>query len=58
MPDITMCHGKECPFKETCYRFTAESDNPQSYFLSIPLTYKEDTDEYSCEYYWNNNEIT
>ena len=42
MPDITMCEGKECPIKETCYRHTADP-NPyrQSYFMEIPYNLKE-----------------
>lgn len=47
MPDITMCHGGECPQKGTCHRHVARP-NPyrQSYFVDPP--YKEDG---TCEYY-------
>jgi hypothetical protein len=47
MPDITMCSGKDCPLKETCYRYTAKpSEYRQSYFLSPPNKGKK------CDYYW------
>ena len=32
MPDITMCHGENCPLKEKCYRYTAK---PNRYFQSF-----------------------
>jgi len=31
MPDITMCQNHKCPKRETCYRYTAEPSNWQSY---------------------------
>lgn len=47
MPDITMCAGKDCTLKETCYRHTATpSEYHQSYFLNPPI--KED----KCDHYW------
>ena len=48
MPDITMCHGDNCPQKENCYRFMATA-NPyrQSYFVEVP--FKEDGE---CDHYW------
>ena len=50
MPDITMCHGGDCPHKEKCYRFTANADELyQSYFVDPP--YKDG----KCEYYWGEN---
>jgi hypothetical protein len=47
MPDITMCYGLDCPFKNKCYRHTA-SPNPfwQSYFTEPPM---KDGD---CPYYY------
>jgi len=34
MADITMCEGKGCESKNTCYRFTAKpSKFRQSYFI-------------------------
>lgn len=49
MPDISMCTGKECPIKNTCYRYIARpSEYRQSYFMSPP--YKPDG---SCESHVN-----
>jgi hypothetical protein len=48
-PDITMCKGEGCPFKEGCYRFTAKPSDYQSYFMSPPFT------KDSCEMYWGEN---
>ena len=48
MADITMCSGEDCPLKESCYRFTAESNEfRQSYFLTPPFDGK--TCEKYCE---------
>ena len=50
MADITMCEGKGCDVKNTCYRFTAKpSKFMQSYFIATPIKDK------GCEYYWNTN---
>ena len=50
MPDITMCSGEGCPFKEKCYRFTAKpSEYWQSYFIDPPI--KDD----KCDHYWGDN---
>jgi hypothetical protein len=47
MPDITMCPGTNCPYKETCYRFTAKpSEYWQSYFIEPPFKDGE------CDMYW------
>ncbi|MDD4070065.1 MAG: hypothetical protein PHF05_06400 [Candidatus Izemoplasmatales bacterium] len=46
MPDITMCEDKECPNKDKCYRYLAESSDYQSYFTETPRVDNE------CEYYW------
>ena len=49
MPDITKCQGKDCPFKNHCYRFVSEAnDLYQSYFSELP--YNKETD--SCAYLW------
>jgi hypothetical protein len=46
-PDITMCPGTNCPYKESCYRFTAKpSDYMQSYFMKPPIK------EGKCDMYW------
>jgi hypothetical protein len=47
MPDITMCKGTDCPYKETCYRHTAKScEFWQSYFIEPPIK------DGKCEMYW------
>ena len=47
MPDISMCHGKDCPLKESCYRFTATPDKYwQAYFGGAP--FEQDG---KCPYY-------
>ena len=49
-PDITMCKGTNCPYKESCYRYTAEpSEFMQSYFIEPPI--KDGT----CKMYWGDN---
>lgn len=38
MPDIAMCTGVGCKYKESCYRFVAKpSENRQSYFKEPPI---------------------
>lgn len=47
--DITKCNGKDCPLKESCYRYTAsKSLRWQSYFAVTPYDFKEGT----CKHYW------
>lgn len=46
MPDIAMCEDKECPRKETCYRFKAKPCEYQTYFLHSPREHDK------CDYYW------
>ena len=38
MTDITMCKSRNCPLRETCYRYTA-APNPyrQAYFTNEPI---------------------
>ena len=51
MPDITMCIGRDCVKKHTCYRFTAfPNEHWQSYFVGVP--YKGE----GCTYYWKMEE--
>ena len=50
MPDITMCPGTNCPYKETCYRYTAKPDEYwQSYFMEAPIK------DGKCDMYWGDN---
>lgn len=46
MPDITMCRGTDCPYKEGCHRFTAKPSDYQSYFYTPPIK------DGKCDYYW------
>lgn len=39
MSDITMCEGIECPIRKKCFRFRAESDWMQHYFIKTPYEY-------------------
>jgi hypothetical protein len=46
-PDITMCMGTDCPYKEGCYRYTAKpNEYMQSYFMTPPFK------DGKCEMYW------
>jgi hypothetical protein len=48
MPDISMCWGKECPFKESCYRYVAKpNEYRQSYFVEPPYRVVEGM----CEFF-------
>lgn len=50
MPDITMCSGKDCPFRDQCYRYTAKpSEYQQAYFSEPPIK------DGKCDYYWGEN---
>ena len=46
MVDITKCKGDSCPRKEDCYRFTAEADTWQSWFVVPPF------DGDKCDMFW------
>lgn len=47
MPDITMCKGKGCKKRESCYRYVAKPDRFQSYsaFEFLIVNGK-------CDWYW------
>jgi len=49
MSDITMCKGTNCPFKESCYRFMANPEEYQSYFVEPPIK------DGKCTMYWGEN---
>jgi hypothetical protein len=49
MPDITLCFGKDCPYKDNCYRYTAKPDEYQAYFSNPPIK------DSKCDYYWGPN---
>jgi len=46
MPDISMCTGKDCKVKESCYRFTA---TPSDYWQSYVMPEVKDG---KCDLYW------
>jgi len=50
--DITKCKGKDCPLKETCYRYTAKASGMQSYFSDDKVCVIDDN-HVSCEHYWS-----
>jgi len=52
MPDISMCEGKGCDVKNTCYRFTAK---PSKFMQSYVMPDVPPIENEGCEYYWNNN---
>jgi len=49
MPDISKCLGTGCPYKETCYRYTAKPSDWQSYFSVPPIK------DGKCDMYWGDN---
>jgi hypothetical protein len=47
MADITMCEGKGCELKSTCYRHNATpNEYRQSYFTESPIK------DGQCDEYW------
>jgi hypothetical protein len=48
-PDIAKCLGTDCPYKETCYRYTSEPSDWQSWFMEAPIK------EGKCDMYWGDN---
>lgn len=49
MADITMCSGEGCDMKLECYRYTANRDKYQYYFVNPPI------ENGKCEMFWDNN---
>ena len=49
MPDITMCPGTNCPYKEKCSRFISKPSEYQSYFMEAPIK------DGKCDMYWGAN---
>ena len=48
MPDITMCEGTDCPFKNECYLHrTVPSKYRQSFFAKPPYNKEKN----SCDYF-------
>jgi hypothetical protein len=44
-PDIAKCLGTNCPYKETCYRYTSKPSDWQ-YFTEPPIK------DGKCDMYW------
>ncbi|MGB3755370.1 MAG: DUF2934 domain-containing protein [Rivularia sp. (in: cyanobacteria)] len=44
--DITLCLGKNCPIKQSCYRFTAKIPGKKNFFARIPYNFTTN----SCEH--------
>jgi hypothetical protein len=51
MPDIAKCLGTDCPYKETCYRYTAKPSDWQSYFSVPPIK------DGKCDMYWGDKSV-
>jgi hypothetical protein len=49
MPDITMCSGKNCPLRESCYRYTAPI---AGYKQAIWIVAPYDSTLKKCDHYW------
>lgn len=47
MADITKCQGRNCPRKDTCYRYTAKADDEWQ-------AWSEFDKLANCECYWKN----
>lgn len=47
--DISKCFGKDCPRKETCYRYTAK---PSEYYQSYGSFEQNRNSDGDCGYYW------
>ena len=50
MPDISMCQGRNCPQKETCYRYKATPDKYWQSWAEFDTAREEDG--LPCQYYW------
>lgn len=58
MKGITKCEGINCPFKETCYRFTAQDKETHQYYSPFWKSAKHNEDgEFECDSYVNNATI-
>jgi hypothetical protein len=50
MADISMCGGTNCPQKQDCYRYRAQSDGEDQTFASFDK--QKDTAE-NCQFFWS-----
>jgi len=49
MPDVTMCHGKNCPVSHRCYRAIASPGLMQSYSNFDEIR----QESVPCNYFWD-----
>lgn len=62
MSDITMCEGIDCPIRSKCYRFMANANLFQFYFIKTPFEYDycdkfislKDEEDYTIQKFINN----
>ncbi len=47
--DISKCFGKDCPRKNTCYRYTSKPDELYQSYGSFEQTMDGSG---NCDYYW------
>lgn len=57
MADISKCNSEICPWRETCWRYTAPSNGPWQSWINTPGYYMEKYSSYDesiwvCELYW------
>jgi len=52
MPDISMCVNKDCPLKDSCYRFTAIPDEIMQSYSEFQI--EDESGE--CSGFWDNFE--
>ena len=54
MPDICKCNNKNCPIKETCYRFMCENDYHQAYskfYYQETINFNTGKKQYYCDHF-------
>ena len=55
MADISMCLGKGCPLRDTCYRHTAKpNEYRQAYFVSAPVKFDDEGKNAHCANFIDN----
>lgn len=52
MTDITKCANKECPLKDSCWRYIAPVSKYQSWF-STPPPKRNEKGKYVCDMFWD-----
>ena len=50
--DGSKCEGTNCPFKQTCYRYTAQDNKPYQAYTTFWKTAKHNEEgEFECDAY-------